>query len=85
MEVFSAAASLAVSDVCEVYAFSSVECVMSRKNQCASINPQMRNSTRAFALRLPSFDLERFRGNGRQLRIYGTHEGLATHIRLGPD
>ena len=32
-----------------------------------------------------AFDLERFRGNGRQLRIYGTHEGLATHIRLGPD
>ena len=31
MELFSAAASLAVSDVCEVYAFSSVECVMSRK------------------------------------------------------
>ena len=52
MELFSAAASLAVSDVCEVYAFSSVECVMSRKNQCASVNPQMRKIDALTALNL---------------------------------
>ena len=60
MELFSAAASLAVSDVCEVYAFSSVECVMSRKNQCASVNAQMRkfDSSRG-ALRAKRLQTER--------------------------
>ena len=32
-----------------------------------------------------AFRLERFRGDRRAAEDYDTHEGLATHIRLGPD
>jgi hypothetical protein len=50
------------------------------KNYCVGEGNLSVYATAFSGLEEGAFDLERFRGDGRQLRIYGTHEGLATHI-----